>query len=201
LPLTNAQGSPTFVATSQAFTGTACPVDFAIELPSTTDTGTAGPFCFPCSTPVCIQDTSELYTAVDNYLQDPTSGALTANQYGHPIGTWCVNQIQDFESVFDALLCNELAATFNDDISSWNVSRATMMNGMFYGATSFNQDLSTWDTSSVTDMAALFHGASSFNQPFHLGTQQELQIWQQCSMGLYYSTKTFQLGIQPLLQI
>ena len=56
------------------------------------------------------------------------------------------------------------AASFNGDISSWNVSSATDMAAMFYGASSFNQDISSWNVSYVTDMSWMFSGASSFNQ-------------------------------------
>ena len=51
---------------------------------------------------------------------------------------------------------------FNQDISSWDVSNVTDMDGMFYGF-SFNQDISSWDVSSVTDMRYMFY-TSAFNQ-------------------------------------
>ena len=46
--------------------------------------------------------------------------------------------------------------TFNEDISSWNVSNVTDMTSMFEGASSFNQDISNWDTSNVEYMSNIF---------------------------------------------
>lgn len=54
--------------------------------------------------------------------------------------------------------------TFNDDISTWDVSNVTNMGSMFKGATSFNQDLSCWDVNNVIDMRGMFDGAATFNQ-------------------------------------
>ena len=60
------------------------------------------------------------------------------------------------------------AASFNQDLSGWNTSNVTTMNGMF-GAnwsspSAFNGNISTWDTSKVTDMSGMFAHARSFNQ-------------------------------------
>ena len=52
---------------------------------------------------------------------------------------------------------------FNNDISHWDVSNVTSMFAMFSNS-SFNQDIGSWDTSSVTDMSNMFRGASAFNQ-------------------------------------
>ena len=49
---------------------------------------------------------------------------------------------------------------FNGDISNWDVSNVTNMNGMFLYASSFNGDISRWDVSSVTNMESMFHGSS-----------------------------------------
>lgn len=57
-------------------------------------------------------------------------------------------------------LCN----LFNQDISTWNTSRVTVMATMFQNATSFNQDISGWDVSNVTNMDSMFESASQFNQ-------------------------------------
>ena len=55
------------------------------------------------------------------------------------------------------------AASFNGDISKWDVSRVTDMYGMFWDAASFTGDLSKWDMSKVRDMFSMFRGATSFS--------------------------------------
>ena len=57
------------------------------------------------------------------------------------------------------------AASFNSDISGWDVSRITDLTSLFQGATSFNQNISGWNTSAVTSLQSTFNGATSFNQP------------------------------------
>mmetsp|Transcript_7848 Transcript_7848/g.8322 ORF Transcript_7848/g.8322 Transcript_7848/m.8322 type:complete len:87 (+) Transcript_7848:254-514(+) len=56
------------------------------------------------------------------------------------------------------------AISFNQDISSWNVSKITDMNWMFYGVTSFNQDISNWNTQENVNTISMFEGASSLNK-------------------------------------
>ena len=53
--------------------------------------------------------------------------------------------------------------TFNQDISTWDVSNVTTMNSMFYNANGFTQPIGDWDVSNVTDMEGMF-GGSLFNQ-------------------------------------
>jgi surface protein len=52
---------------------------------------------------------------------------------------------------------------FNGDISKWNVSSVTNMDGMFSRATAFNGDISKWDVSSVTRMSDMLFGTRAFN--------------------------------------
>jgi surface protein len=56
------------------------------------------------------------------------------------------------------------ATSFNQDISSWDVSRVTDMSFMFFNASSFHQDIGNWDVNNVTSMCEMFNGASAFNQ-------------------------------------
>ncbi len=39
------------------------------------------------------------------------------------------------------------------------------MSDMFHGAASFNQSLNEWDVSKVWNMSSMFNGATVFNQP------------------------------------
>jgi surface protein len=46
-------------------------------------------------------------------------------------------------------------ASFNSDISNWNVSAVTNMQQMFSGASSFNSNISNWNVEHVTDMLGI----------------------------------------------
>ena len=56
------------------------------------------------------------------------------------------------------------ASSFNGDLSKWDVSSVTNMEGMFRGASYFNSDISKWDVSKVTNMNLMFQNAKSFSQ-------------------------------------
>lgn len=70
----------------------------------------------------------------------------------------------DVSNVVSMSLMFVRATSFNSDISSWDVSSVTDMYGMFYEATSFNSDISSWNVSNVTEMGSMFYDATSFNQ-------------------------------------
>jgi len=96
--------------------------------------------------------------AVSAWLTDSTTATT---RYGH-IRTWNTSLVTDMQSLFDRDI-NYASYYFNNDLSSWDVSRVTNMKYMFWFASSFNGDISSWETSKVTSMYGMFYYASSFN--------------------------------------
>jgi len=69
----------------------------------------------------------------------------------------------------------ESAVSFNQPLSTWNVTRVTEMNELFYLATSFDQDLRYWCVEHITSAPTRFSDGSSLseaNEP----------IWGQCGV-------------------
>ncbi len=96
-----------------------------------------------------LEDTT--YTIVDNASLKTWAATDQTN-------TVCTSLVTDMSSLFRG------KTTFNQDISSWDVSSVTDMGYMFYEASAFNQDIGDWNTSQVNTMSRMFRGASAFNQ-------------------------------------
>merc|ERR1719198_1497247 len=79
------------------------------------------------------------------------------------------------------------AEHFNGDISKWDVSSVTNMQGMFNHAKHFNTDISKWTVSSVTTFLRMFHTAEAFNH--------DLNLWDVSSatslQNMFYHAKSF----------
>jgi hypothetical protein len=125
----------------------------------------------------CFEIAIELREAVDSYLADNRSNSSVARMYGWPIGDWCVENIENLSNLFSVDV-NLAAVDFNDDISRWDVSKATKMRRMFAGSfitslnssintstssSRFNQSLADCNVSSVTDMKYMFYNTVAFN--------------------------------------
>ena len=50
----------------------------------------------------------------------------------------------------------ECCESFNQDLSSWNISNVTNMSFMFCWCKSFNQDISKWNVSNVRNNYCMF---------------------------------------------
>lgn len=87
------------------------------------------------------------------------------------------------------------ASTFNQDISSWNVSNVTYMVLMFAGATSFNQDISDWDVGNVVNTSNMFDGATAFNNGSSTNDEAHPLDWNTESVvvmsGMFANTPNF----------
>ena len=59
---------------------------------------------------------------------------------------------------------------FNADLSNWDTSSVTDMEGTFYAAESFNCAIGAWDVRKVTSMKGMFYRCESFNNPLDWDT-------------------------------
>lgn len=55
-------------------------------------------------------------------------------------------------------------SSFNGDVSKWNVAKLINASAMFAGTRFFNQDIGNWSVAAVTNMSAMFDSAQAFNQ-------------------------------------
>ncbi|GMH67457.1 hypothetical protein TrST_g2079 [Triparma strigata] len=90
--------------------------------------------------------------------------AEAAREIYGPISIWNTSEVASMSSLFggDSHGVGPAAKQFNEDISRWDVSNVTTMEGMFHKASSFNGDLSLWNVSNVTTMKWTFYGAEAF---------------------------------------
>ena len=85
---------------------------------------------------------------------------------------FCVRQKEmEGDKHYKHCVLPEYAREFDKDLSRWDTSRVTSMQGDVLVRAGFNQPLNNWRTSSVTDMDEMFSGkvsdqeATGFNQP------------------------------------
>jgi surface protein len=100
------------------------------------------------------------------YLLDGVSYLVVANNFelksaynsGRDMSTVVTTRVIDMSELFSG------KQSFNDDISSWDVSNVKYAIRLFRNATEFNQDISAWDISNIKEFYAFFAGAAAFNQ-------------------------------------
>ena len=61
----------------------------------------------------CFETRNELKNAVVAYLANNASDTFIATTYGWPIGSWCVENVQDFSGIFEG------AIGFNEPLNEW----------------------------------------------------------------------------------
>jgi len=85
-----------------------------------------------------------------------------AENYNQPMDNW---DFGDHDRTHFAMF--QLARVFNQDISSWNMRRATNVGSMFNEARAFNSPLNTWDTELWSSTTNMFRRTMTFNQPLN----------------------------------
>ena len=100
-----------------------------------------------------IETKSELSVHLDDWIEDPSASRHVCGD----IRRWNVSRVTDMSYLFCALQeswtpfeCDSNRLSFNADISGWDVSKVTSLEGTFHGASSFDlSSISLWDVSRV----------------------------------------------------
>ena len=158
---TTTTAAPTTTTTTEAVTTTTT----AAPATTTTTTSSPGEFLYlkpngvtVSAYPAAVSGQEYELNGVTYLVVSNRPTLIQALGSGRDMSTVVTTRLTDLTSVF------QNQTSFNDDISSWDVSNVTSMIQLFNGATSFNQDIGLWDVSNTFNMNEVFSGASSFNQ-------------------------------------
>lgn len=153
-----------------------------------TSAPTSAPTC-----PQCFEDGAELYHAMNAYYQDPSPNSSVALLYGHPIGTWLVSQVTNFNYLLSpsnrsasarssTLSISEegiaYATNFSNDLSSWDMSGAKRLEHVFSGMQRISSSLGiqAWDVSNTQNMRGLFKDTHWTEDPLNLNSWNTSQV-------------------------
>ena len=105
-----------------------------------------------------------IHQAVNAWLDNVTSAR---QKYGDIAG-WDTSGVTDMLNLFCAdsgcgTKTKSAAASFNGNLSAWDVGKVTTLERIFSNANAFNSDISSWDVSRVENMASAFLNADNFN--------------------------------------
>merc|ERR1712176_860999 len=161
------------------------PTDSPSASPSSSPTDTPTSSQVPSAQPSFIFDDKTLKPTIDDWFSEP---GQVEEDYG-PMKDWNIRKVttlngmfyrgvdkEDYEKKPGVWLSDEkkleyealdayaqIVATFNEDVSKWNVDKVTTMISMFNNAKKFNADISGWNTSKVAKMQQMFENAYEFN--------------------------------------
>ena len=145
-------------------------------------------------------DKTALQTAIDKWYDlandGSTTAVTTANNYdgseyfGNP-NTWDVSLITDLSYVFFKKDQDD-----HPDISTWNVSNVTSMQGTFSNST-FNGELINWNVVNVTDFSFTFANNVVFNQELKRWNVQDATTMESMFDNAYSFNQTIE---PPMMQ-
>ena len=112
---------------------------------------------------------------------------------GEDVTKVCTTKIDDMSELISWRNIGIInSASFDQDISTWDLTNVNNMNSMFDRASSFNQDISNWNVGNVSDMERCFVDAISFNQP--IGSWDVSQVTSMIAMFLNTASFDQDLG-------
>lgn len=112
-----------------------------------------------------VKDSNDLTNKLDQWtgaIDGPVSERMIQGQngtYSIPVRQLVLTGVTDLSRALNDPKHN----TFNQDVSTWDVSSVIQLNNVFSNKSSFNQDVSNWDVSSVISLTRTFFGCTAFN--------------------------------------
>ena len=83
-----------------------------------------------------------------------------ASSFNQELNSWDVSKVTDFTAMFFRNSAPS-AMTFNKPLNLWNTGAGTNFGSMFSDNSAFNQDISSWNMSKATTLNLMFAGATS----------------------------------------
>ena len=117
--------------------------------------------------------------------------------YG-PISEWNISLITDLSYLFGmsnykhpmyrTIRDHVFDSMISPDISKWNTSNVTNMEGLFMNMSIFNSELNNWNVSKVENMSYMFAGCTLFNQPLNRWNTSNVKTMRRMfgSIMIYY---------------
>lgn len=106
-----------------------------------------------------IYDIANLYA---NIIGDPDANVSITDRYAVtksvPLKNVLTTRVMSLGGLFFG------KSSFDQDISTWDLSYCVETSNMFRNASAFNQDINPWNTRYVWSMAYMFDGATAFDQ-------------------------------------
>ena len=137
----------------------------------------------------------ELVTSVTTGITDMSELFMLRGTFNQPIGRWDVSSVTNMRYMFAGYngklpICSPFAITFGDTSSCSKPGKFASM--------SFNQDLSVWDVSSVTNMEGMFSHAAMFNQPINDWDVSNVRTMRSMFDNVYNSILVYAVNRMPL---
>jgi len=100
------------------------------------------------------------------------------------IGSWNVSQVVWFTNMFSG------CTRFNQSLSTWDMSGATLLGGMFQSS-GYNQSLNSWNVANVINTNFMFAYCTVYNQPMNSWNTSSLRS----SSAMFWNATSFNQNI------